>query len=175
MKNHTLVVDSGCSQCVCGNGFTIEKLHGKWIQAGIAIAETATAELRVCDAYAKTYVLENPFILLIKNGLEETKIQGQDESLLYPCQARDYGSIVDDVAHIHDGNQRIYASNMNIPLKYDGKDMCITVNKTTKNESEALQVMQLTGSSRFTPPNVNQEHIKRIGNLKIKPHHFENL
>ena len=64
---------------------------------------------------------------------------------------------------------------MNIPLKHDGKDMCITVTKATKNKREDLQVMQLTGSSRFTPPNANEEHIKRIGNLKIKPHHFDNI
>ena len=96
------------------------------------IAGTSTVELEVCDAYGKTYVINKPFMLLIKNGLDATKIQGQDESLIHPSQARDYGSMLDDVAHMHGGNQRIYESNMNIPLKYDGKDMFITITKATK-------------------------------------------
>ena len=65
----------------------------------MSIDVTVTIELEACDAYSKTYVLNNPFIFLIKNGLDDAKFQGQEESLLNPSQARDYGSIVDDVAH----------------------------------------------------------------------------
>ena len=127
------------------------------IQARMAIAGTATIELEVCDARANAYVLNKPFMLLIKNRLDATKSQSQDESLLYPSQTRDYGSIVDHIAHIHGVNQRIYTSNKNIPLKYDGKYMHVTVTKAINEEQESLQVMQLTGSIRFTPQNVNKE------------------
>ena len=53
--------------------------------------------------------------------------------------------------------------------------MHATITKSTKEEREALQVMQLTGCTRVTPPNFNKEEIKRIRNLKIKYHHFDNL
>ena len=79
--------------------------------------------------------------IIDKNGLDATKIQDQHESLLHPSQAREYGSIVDDVAHIHGGNQRIYASETNIPLKHDGKDRHANATKATKKEREALPVM----------------------------------
>ena len=72
LKNHTLVVDSGCIQCFFSIGFTIEKLHGKRIQAAMDIAGTEPIELEAYDAYAKTYVLETRLILLIKNGLYAT-------------------------------------------------------------------------------------------------------
>ena len=83
--------------------------------------------------------------------MDATKFQDQEESILHPSQARDHGSTVDDVAHIHGGNQRICASENNIPLKHDGKDMHVDVTKATKKEREDLPVMQLTESARFTP------------------------
>ena len=46
---------------------------------------------------------------------------------------------------------------INTPLKYDGKDMHITITEATKEEREALQVIQLTVSTIFSPPNVNKE------------------
>ena len=64
---------------------------------------------------------------------------------------------------------------INTPLKYDGKDMHITITEATKEEREALQVIQLTVSTIFSPPNVNKEEIKRIRNFKIKNHHCDNL
>ena len=97
------------------------------------------------------------------------------EFLLHPSQARDCGSILDDVVHIHGGNQRIYASNKNILLKYYGKDTHVTTTKVTKEEWKALQVMKLTRITRFTPLIANKEEIKRVRNLNIKYHQFDNL
>ena len=44
------------------------------------IAGTETVEFQICDACAKTYVENKPFILIIKNGLDSTTIYDQDES-----------------------------------------------------------------------------------------------
>ena len=68
----------------------------------------------------------------------------------------------------------MHASDTIIPLKCDAKDMHTHVTKATKYEREILPVEQLTKSPRFTPPELNDE-IKRISNLKIKPHYFDNL
>ena len=64
---------------------------------------------------------------------------------------------------------------MSVPIKYDGKGVCVTVTKATKEEREALQVIRLTGSARLTTPNGNKKEIRRIRNLKMEPHHFDNL
>ena len=63
IKNHMLSLDSGCSQCVCGNGFAIENLHRQRIQDGMAIARTATIELERCDDYAKTCAQKNMHVI----------------------------------------------------------------------------------------------------------------
>ena len=96
-------------------------------------------------------------MLLITNGLDATTFQDQDESLPYPSQDRDQGSIVDDAAHVHSGNQRIYVSETNIQLKYDGKEMCINITIETKKEREALPVTQLAGSERFALPEIHKD------------------
>ena len=67
------------------------------------ISGNKTSELQICDVCAKTYVDNKPFILLAQRGLDTTKIDDQDESVLHAIQSRNYGSIVDDEARAHSG------------------------------------------------------------------------
>ena len=62
-------------------------------------------------------------MLLIKNGLDATKILDQDEHLRHPSQVRNHGFIVDDTAQVHRRTQRTHTSENNINLKNNGKDM----------------------------------------------------
>ena len=169
-----LAIDSGSSQCACGNSPKVESLHRKSIKAGMEIAGIEIVELQIYDAHTKKHVEKKPYILVINNGIHATKIDEQDESLLCPIQARYHGSIFDDSSHSHDENQRLNASETSIPIKSNRKHMHTYFTKATKHERETLPVEKLAGSSRLTPPQPNDD-FKSIRNLKIKPHHFDNL
>ena len=101
---YTLISDSGCSRSVCGQGMTILTHHDEWVTSGMAIEGTGSVKMQICDAFCKTSVDNQNYILIIRNRLDATNIKGQTESLLHPSQARDNGTIVDDCAKIHGGN-----------------------------------------------------------------------
>ena len=67
-----MIVDSRCSQCVCVNGFSAEKLHGHKIETGIALARTEIIEPENFDLCTKTCIQDKTCMLLIKNGLNAT-------------------------------------------------------------------------------------------------------
>ena len=115
-KKKILAVDSDSRQCACGNGFAVKKLHVKSIKVGIVIAGTEMVGLQICDACAKTCIGKKICMLLVQNGLDTAAVENQDESLLYPSQAREYGYVAEDVTYVHSGNQRAHVSDTRITL-----------------------------------------------------------
>ena len=89
----------------------------------------------------------------------------QYESLLQPIQSRYHGTIVDSVPH---------DSKTNAPLKSNGKGAQVNTDKATNLERETLVIVQLEESTKLSPPYASN-YVKRIGKLKMKSKHFDNL
>ena len=79
------------------------------------IAGTETVEFQICDACAKIHVDNKHCMMIIKNGLNVTTIDDQDESLFHLSQVRDCGLIVEEEAHAYGRNQSTCASQTNAP------------------------------------------------------------
>ena len=79
-------------------------------------------------------------VLLIKNKIDVTKIDEEDEHLLHTRQTRDHGSIVDYASHANSRNQTSCTLENIFPLKRNGKHVCAHVTNATKHEIETLSV-----------------------------------
>ena len=55
-NSNDLVVEYGSIQCICGNKFTVERLHEKRIKDIMEIARSEIVEIQICDTWAKIHI-----------------------------------------------------------------------------------------------------------------------
>ena len=130
----------------------MEKLHRKSIKAGMEISGSETVKLQIYGTCDETYIDSKLCMIIIHKGICTTTIDNQDEPLLRLSQSRHHRSAIEDKSYAHGGNQRMRDSEINIPLKHNGKDVCAHRKNATNLERESLPIAQLDRSTRINLP-----------------------
>ena len=126
--------------------------------------------LKTRDGLTKTTIDGVDRILQINNGLDTSKIPNQEEILLHPSQLRGNGSIVDDCATRYGGQQRTHAEGNNVPLRFDGINVCAKISKPKINEIKTLTPhIVLTANAQGHQREDDGEDSHNVRRMNLKP------
>ena len=158
--NHsTIVLDSGTEATVAGGGgWTVHSYVNSTGTFGGALASMQSCELPLANVCTVIETEAGSPLIIGLGGAAFDNSPGATEALINTHHLRDNGVMVDDIAKVHGGEQKLTICGYHIPLTYEpsagnsrtpeGKIMTLKCRKPTQKELENLEIFWL---SPFTP------------------------
>ena len=153
-----LLIDSGCNtSAIGGTHWIIDEVTEREVDL-IGFNENVQASTVKVGSALTAVDLPDDTTIIIK--INEAALLGEDStSLLSTCQARHYGTIINDIPKLFGGLPHIKKDGYTIPLHMHQGLMAITIRKPTQEELYACETVILTSEEPWDPHELEHEDL----------------